>query len=86
MPSGIKLTHHHENHACNAKSEKHLHQAHEKCAVCDFEFSIFTSDIDSKVFQTNQPVDNYSDIYHSADFSSYCGYFFLLRAPPVKQI
>jgi len=86
LPSVIKLNHHHENHACHAKSEKHLHQAHENCAICEFEFSIFTSDIDSEVFQKNQPVDNYTDFYRSADFSSHSAYSFLLRAPPIKQI
>ncbi|HHV86128.1 MAG TPA: hypothetical protein GXX42_10025 [Petrimonas sp.] len=86
LPSIVKLEHHHEHFESKAKNEKHYHVFHEKCAVCDFEFSIFSSDPENIVLPKEQPVTNYFIvitgwliILHSLNIR-------FLRAPPYRQI
>jgi wobble nucleotide-excising tRNase len=86
IPSIVKLEHHHEHFECKAKNEKHYHILLEKCAVCNFEFSIFSSDFENIVLTKEQPVDKYCNNYRSANYSTLSKYSFLLRAPPYKQI
>jgi hypothetical protein len=86
LPSIVKLEHHHEHFNCHAENEKHLHNFHEKCAVCSFEFSDFSSDIEIIDTVNEKPLDNYSNSYSSIYYSTLSQYSFLLRAPPDKQI
>ncbi len=86
LPSIVKLEHHHEHVECNAKNEKHKHVFHEKCAVCNFEFSVFSSDLKKIVLTKEQPVAKYCNNYRSVNYSTFSKYSFLLRAPPYRQI
>jgi len=86
LPSIVKLEHHHEHFECKAKNEKHYHVLHEKCAVCNFEFSVFSSDFENIVLSKEQPLDKYCNNYKSVNYSTLSKYSFLLRAPPYRQI
>ena len=86
LPSIVKLEHHHEHFECKAKNEKHYHVLHEKCAVCNFEFSVFSSDFENIVLSKEQPLDKYCNNYKSVNYSTLPKYSFLLRAPPYSQI
>jgi hypothetical protein len=86
LPSIVRLEHHHEHFECKAKNEKHYHVFHEKCAVCNFEFSIFSSDFEKIVLPKEQPVAKYCNNYRSVNYSTLSKYSFLLRAPPYRQI
>ena len=85
-PSIVKLEHHHQHFECKAKNEKHIHVFHEKCAVCNFEFSVFSLDFNTLVLPKEQPLANYCNNYKSVNYSAFSKYSFLLRAPPSKQI
>lgn len=86
LPSIIKLEHHHEQFECKAKNEKHFHEYHEKCAVCSFEFSVFSSGYKNFILPKEQPVAKYCNNYRSVHYSSLSKYSFSLRAPPYRQI
>ncbi len=83
LPSLVKLEHHHEDFKCKAINEKHIHVHHEKCNVCNFEFSVFLSDIISLDFQKENPLEDLRNNYDSVYFSNLSQYSFSLRAPPV---
>ena len=83
LPAIVKFEHHHEHFLCKAKNEKHLHEEHEKCAVCSFEFSVFASDASSISFEKEKYPDKYCNNYSSINYSTQSKYSFLLRAPPV---
>lgn len=82
-PSIVKLEHHHEHFVCNAKSDKHYHNFHEKCKICFFDFSVFSLDVKKNNIKNEQPSDRYSENYHFNCFSLLPKYSFLLRAPPL---
>lgn len=86
LPSIVKLEHHHEHFQCKAKNEKHFHEYHEKCAVCSFEFSVFSSDFKYFALPKEHPVAKYCINYRSVHYSSLSEYSFSLRAPPFQQI
>jgi hypothetical protein len=86
FPGIVKLEHHHEHFVCKAKNGQHYHAYHENCAVCNFEFSVFSSDFENIVLQNEQPVDKYFNNYRLGKTSNLLKYSFSLRAPPVKQI
>jgi len=86
LPSIVKLEHHHQHFECNAKSEKHFHELHEKCSICNFEFTVFLSDIENVDLQKENPIDHYSNNYISLPNYNLSQYSFLLRAPPCMQI
>jgi hypothetical protein len=85
-PSIVKLEHHHEHFACKARDAEHCHVLHEKCAVCSFEFSVFSSDFENIHASKAQPAGNFRISYRFAYFSTLSNYSFLLRAPPFTQI
>jgi hypothetical protein len=86
FPSIVRLDHHHEQFKCDAKNEKHYHISHEKCGICNFEFSVFSSvNIDNEL-QRQPPSDRYCNNYSSVYFSPHTQFSYLLRAPPLKQI
>lgn len=86
LPSLVKLEHHHKRFECKSKSGMHYHAFQEKCAVCNFEFSVFSSDFENIVLQKKQPLANYCNHYKSVNYSTLSTYSFLLRAPPDRQI
>jgi hypothetical protein len=87
FPSIVKLEHHHHEHfECKAKNEKHFHEYHEKCAVCSFEFSVFSSDYKYYIIPKEQPVEKCCNNYRSVHYSSLSKFSFSLRAPPYRQI
>ena len=83
-PLVVNVFHHHEHvFICSAKNEKHYHTYHEKCPICSFHFSIYTSEknlIQSviKVFYCKVNYSYFSTKYLTSDSFSY-----LLRGPPV---
>jgi len=85
-PSIVKLEHHHKRFICNAKDNNHLHEYHENCAVCNFEFSVFSND----EFHFEQPKEiahaDYLNTYKTAKYTNSSSLSFLLRAPPYKLI
>jgi len=43
-PTVVKIAHKHETpFHCTAKNEKHFHAHYEKCLICAFQFSFFTT-------------------------------------------
>jgi hypothetical protein len=86
FPSIIKLEHQHEQFICKAKSEKHYHIFHEKCGICMFEFSAFSSDIEKIDLQKEKSLTNYCNNYRSVSNINSSPFSFLLRAPPFEQI
>ena len=86
LPSIVKIEHQHEHFICKAKNEKHFHVFHEKCYICNFEFSVFSSDIEHNDLIKGKPFDNYRNNYLSVNDPLYSKFSFLLRAPPFKLI
>jgi hypothetical protein len=86
LPTIVKIEHHHDNFQCKSLNEKHFHDFHPNCAICNFEFSIFILSYENIDFQKDKPVDNYSKKYNSRfSFNLYLSQF-SLRGPPVIQI
>jgi hypothetical protein len=86
LPSLVKIEHHHENFRCKAINEKHIHVHHEKCVVCNFEFPVFLSDLESIDFRKENPLEYFCNNYDSVDFSNLSQFSFSLRGPPVRLI
>lgn len=85
-PSIVKLEHYHKRFICNAKNNQYFHEYHDTCAVCNFEFSVFSSD-EYHFEQPKQIVnENYQNTYKSVNYSNSLTLSFLLRAPPYKLI
>lgn len=86
LPSIVKLDHHHDSFVCKAKKEKHYHVFHDKCSVCNFEFSVFSTEPENILLQKELPADKFCNNYRSVNYTNFSKYSFLLRAPPYKQI
>ena len=86
LPTIVKLEHHHEHLITNFKNDKQNSVIHDKCLICNFEFSIFLSDIGKIDFQEGNPIDSYCNNYNSRYNSNLFLFSFLLRAPPDRQI
>lgn len=83
LPSIVKLEHHHEHFEGKAINEKHYHVLHDKCVICNFEFSVFLSDIGDIDFQKEGLLEYFCNNYDSVYFSNLSQFSFLLRAPPL---
>ncbi len=83
LPSIIKLEHHHEHFDCKVKNEKHYHSLHERCVICNFEFSVFLSESENIDLLNADHTDNYYNSYISQNFSNLSQFSFSLRGPPV---
>ena len=83
LPSIVKLEHHHEHFECKVKNEKHYHSLHERCAICNFEFSVFLSKSENVDLPKDNPLDSYFNNYISQNFSNLAQFSFSLRGPPV---
>ncbi len=87
LPSIVKFEHKHElSTICKAKSEKHFHIIQEKCGICNFEFSVFSSGFGNLSILKENPVDNYFNSYTSQYLSKLSQSSFLLRAPPTRLV
>jgi len=83
LPSIVKLTHHYELTECKVHKENNYHVPHERCPICDFEFSIFLAGTWEIDFQEEHPLAYFCNNYDSVFFSDPSQFSFLLRAPPV---
>ena len=74
--------HHHDNFACTAKHEKHIHVQHDTCSIASFTFTPFVSNT-SLLFVLLKPAafNKNSACYNSAYYTQ-LKHTFQLRAPP----
>jgi hypothetical protein len=86
LPSLVKLEHHHEDLKCKTINEKHIHVHHEKCGICNFEFSVFLSHFANIDFRKENHLEYFCNNYDSVHFSNPSKFSFSLRAPPVILI
>jgi Ca2+/H+ antiporter len=86
LPLWVKLEHHHEHLADHANKEKQVHEYHEPCAICSFEFSILDLAFDVIDLTRPTPEANYRVFNKSNPFFDLSAFTFLLRAPPCKMI
>jgi len=82
LPSIAKLEHHHVHLNYKEKSERNHNVLNEKCSICNFEFSIFSSESENINLQKEKTEDNYCNNYSSQYYSNLSQLYFLLRAPP----
>jgi len=83
LPAFIKAGHHHESFIYSQTDGKIIHETHEKCAVCNFEFSVFQARDSKVVFEKNEIAVYFICPAVHSHFSDLSRYSFLLRAPPV---
>jgi hypothetical protein len=81
-PTIVKLGHHHQEFHCNAKNVKHFHSYHQNCEICQFDFSVFTSEDSNLVPEKEKYQDSFNNQYSFTFFSNQSKFSFLLRAPP----
>lgn len=84
LPQIVKLEHHHDHFVCNAKTEKHFHDHHEKCQVCSFEFSVFLTEDSSLLPEKPITQSAFNNPFGINTFSNSFAYSFQLRGPPVS--
>ena len=82
FPSIVKFEHHHLHFELKNTSEKQIHEFHEKCNICNFEFAVFLADVKNIVLHQEIPTDCYFNNYTSHYSYSLSQYSFLLKAPP----
>jgi hypothetical protein len=83
FPITVKSIHYHgEVFICKAKTEKHFHKLHDKCSVCNYEFSLFSKNHNNRTFYKDQIIDGYINHYQSSYYFKSAYLAFLLRAPP----
>jgi len=86
FPSIVKIKHHHNHLLSSTKNEKQRPVFHEKCAICNFEFSVFlTGTKQIELCKENPPV-HYCNNYHAIYYSNLPCFSFLLRAPPSVKL
>jgi hypothetical protein len=84
-PQIAKTFHHHEvTLQCSSLTKKHFHIHHEKCLICDFQFSIFI-----KIFKTFHHSEKFlykemNPEYHDLNVNQSLPFYFFLRSPPLK--
>ncbi len=84
FPLLVKSTHfHHYNHdSAHYGTGKYIHEFHEKCAVCNYEFSVFYPGEEFEdSLQLEPPYINIQCIL-PVHFPGTLPYTFLLRSPP----
>lgn len=83
LPPLVQDAHSHEVFVCKAKHEKHFHNDHEKCIICNFEFSTYSFNTEHYKLNTESLPDTYNSLYLSVNHAIQPGYSFLLRGPPL---
>jgi hypothetical protein len=81
LPFIIKFEHHHVENAI----KEHNQIFHEKCSICNFEFSVFLNGDGNIEFQKENPSVYFSNNYQSEHFSNLPQFSFLLLAPPILE-
>jgi hypothetical protein len=81
-PAIVNCFHHHENFACKAGNEKHIHDYHAKCNICSFEFFVFSQSVQKAYFQKILHTTFNFIFYKSANLKLHSFFSFLLRTPP----
>ena len=84
-PTIVKIEHHHEEFLCDANGEQHFHSFHEKCAICNFEFTSFESFPGDIGLNIEQIVVDFYNKHNSPHYFTPEKYSFSLRAPPSLQ-
>ena len=84
LPTIVKLEHHHEHLVSVTIDDRQNQVFHGKCAICDFEFSVFLPDIGDIDFHKENPLEYFCNNYDSVYFSNLSQFSFLLRAPPLN--
>ncbi len=84
LPSIVKLEHHHEHNDCSSTNGDHYQEFHDKCAVCDYDFSVIFMDfIDIEIPKAEQLSQYLIDDLPVND-STPAQYLYLLRGPPLQ--
>ena len=86
LPTIVKFEHHHKLLSIDLKNEKNNTAVQNNCPICNFEFSIFISNVNNFRGQNQYFIDTYFTNYNSRYNSNLSQFSFLLRAPPVIQI
>jgi hypothetical protein len=86
LPSVVKAGHHHKDYSSNLKNEKNYPVLQDNCPICNFEFSVFLTNVDNTILPSINLIDNYCNNYNSCYNLNLSLYSFLLRAPPGEQI
>ena len=86
LPSVVKLEHRHEHFDLRANKEDQFEVFHNKCLICNFEFSIYIPTYEKIDLQNENSLDYYINRYTSRYLSNLSQFSFLLRAPPLGQI
>ena len=81
-PSIVKFEHHHSTFECKAKNENHIHTVHEKCLICSFELSFFSTNTIDLFAKNAVPFIKLKTSFYNFCFSNIPKYSFSLRAPP----
>jgi len=82
LPTAVKLEHHHEHFDYQAERKSHYIPYHENCAICNFEFAAFCSDVSVVDLEKDNPPDNYRNHYRPVNYSDQSEFNSLLRGPP----
>lgn len=81
-PIIVKFEHHHNHFECKSKTEKHIHTEQEKCYICNFEFSVFSSNFNELFTVKISPLIKFIHSCYKFHNSNWSKYSFSLRAPP----
>ncbi len=82
-PSVVKIVHKHEpRFHCTANNEKHFHVRQEKCLICAFQFSFFTTGYKFPKSRLNGTYKEYFFSYKQPFISKPFYLSLLLRSPP----
>jgi hypothetical protein len=86
LPQVVKTLHFHDHEvACTSESGCHINHQTEKCEICDYSISVFTSSNENGSFSKILVSDNYINLYTSVLISKPTSFSFLLRAPPADN-
>jgi hypothetical protein len=86
LPAIVKFEHHHQNYAIVLKNGRHTPVLQNNCPICNFELSIFISNIENIHIQNEYFSDAYFNNYNSRYSFNLSKFSFLLRAPPAIQV
>jgi hypothetical protein len=87
FPQFIKLVHKHTHEGYHSNSSLGLEYdtSTKKCAICEFEFSVFSFSCNSGTPEVKAEPEFYRLPYYQAVFLQFSGHSFLLRAPPYSM-
>lgn len=83
-PSVVKLEHHHSHCEEHSYCGSAFDAEHEKCEVCNFEFSVFTEHAGELYLPSVRLIGSDVVLPVAGKYFGKSVYSFLLRAPPVQ--